>query len=117
MRILELQPLPISPFFVSPADGVPRVITIRPQRTIRIERLIVPRALDGIWLIHDVIAMRTSQFAASGAIPADVFAPDAVGVRLRGDTVGVGGIINIVVSNDVDDLVPFSGAILGTVIR
>lgn len=67
------------------AGGTARIIS-RPQVPMRVERLIVPSDIAGLFTITDLKVGNKSQFPASGSIPARIFQENAVGVDLQGDT-------------------------------
>jgi hypothetical protein len=77
----------------------------RPQVKFRVSRLsmpILPNA-DAITagvgiVINNVFVGNKSQFANAGALPAEAFAPTAIGANLLGDTCDIGQEISIQVS-------------------
>lgn len=109
------QPLPIPATVVG--AGATVVISMQPQRTIRVERLAIPRSLVDDFTINSVNVGQEPQFVAEGSLPADIFAPDAVGIGLKGDTANIGNLITMSVTNTSAGSLTFRGAILGTVIN
>lgn len=78
-------PLGFTSTAVVPAAGTAQVIS-RPQVPMRVERLVVPSDIAGLFAVTDLKVGNKSQFPASGAIPARGFQENAVGVELQGDT-------------------------------
>ena len=83
----QIAPLPDT---VIPA-GATVQISFRPQRPIRIERLVIDGtvaaggSVGGVFLT-DILIGAEPQLVNSGAIPVSVFAPTAFGTSLRGNT-------------------------------
>lgn len=113
---LYKQPLPL-PASASIAAGASSFVVVQPQRTIRVERLVVPRSIVDDFTVDAVNVGQEPQFVAEGAIPADVFAPDAVGVGLKGDTANVGNTITVRFTNVSAGAAIFRATILGTVLN
>ena len=109
------QPLPITA--TSVAAGATAVISMQPQRTIRVERIVVPRSLTDDFVINSVNVGQEPQFVADGSLPEHIFAPDEVGICLKGDTANVGNLITVSVTNTSAGALTFRGAILGTVLN
>lgn len=108
------QPLPIPP--TSFTTGQALDIELRPQRLFRTERLVIDSAIATFFRILDLKIGQTTQFVASGALPATIFSEVAVGVRLRGDTANLGNTIVLSAQNIDANTRVLSGAIVGTVI-
>ncbi len=109
------QPLPIppTPFLAGQALD----IELRPQRLCRVERLVFDSLVAPFFRILDLKVGQTTQFIASGAVPASIFSEVAVGMRLKGDTANLGN--TVVLSLQNIDTVPRTagGAIICTVIN
>lgn len=92
--------------------GATAIISANPQLPFRVDRLVTPST--GL-LIENLQVGTVSQFVAAGAVPVEVFAPNAFDVELRGDTAVPGVSVQITVSNPTAGALVFSGAILGPV--
>lgn len=88
--------------------------TTRPQVTFRLERLVIPQAIAPNFLITDVRVGKNSQFLNGNAVPGEVFASNAVGVGLKGDTCPTGNDVIINATNISAGAVRFFGAFIGT---
>lgn len=108
-------PLPLDSG-ISVPNGQTFTITIRPQMTFRVERLVIESDHAGDFLIQDVKVGNRSQFGAAGSIPARIFQENANGVRLRGDTAQPGIDISVTVFNKGGSDQRFSGAIIGAAV-
>lgn len=86
------------------------IITTTPQVPFRIERFISPST--GLQ-VTDIKVGINSQFVGSGSIPIEVFARDAVGVALKGDTAVPGVDIALSVSNPTGGSLNATGAYIG----
>lgn len=86
------------------------VITVTPQVPFKLERLVSQST--GI-TINDVKVGTNSQFVGAGSIPVEIFARDAVGVGLKGDTAVPGVDIALYASNPTAGTLTLSGAYLG----
>lgn len=99
-------------------------ITSQPQRAFRTERLVIdsvtPAAggtggnISSSFVVNNLLVGADIQFLAlTGSIPASMFAPNAVGTRLKG-TVAVPGIIVTISVTNIDSAAHrFLGAVLG----
>jgi hypothetical protein len=86
------------------------VVTVTPQVPFKIERFVTQST--GL-TINDVKVGTNSQFVGAGSIPVEIFARDAVGVGLRGDTAVPGVDIALYVSNASGGSLNLAGAYLG----
>jgi hypothetical protein len=94
------------------AANATAVITVNPQLPFKLMRLSTPSTNVTI----DNIQIGTvSQFVAAGGIPAEVFAPNAIGVDLKGDTAVPGVQIQITVTDTSGAANTFRGAFFGLV--
>lgn len=92
-------------------------ITTRPQVPFRVDRLVVPSDIAGLFVIDDVKVGKNSQFAAEGAVPARVFQENGVGVTLKGDTAQVSMDVTLSVSNVSGAPSVFRAAIIGPAVE
>lgn len=99
------------------AAGASTRITTRPQVPFRIDRLVVPSDLAGLFSIDDVKVGKNSQFAAEGAVPARVFQENAVGVCLKGDTAQISMDVTLSVTNISGAASFFRAAIIGPAVE
>ena len=112
VRNTELRRYPLGLGATSIAAGATAIISANPQLPFRVDRLVTPST--GL-LIENLAVGTVSQFVAAGAVPTEVFAPDAFDVQLKGDTAVPGVSVQITVSNPTAGALTFSGAIIGTV--
>lgn len=106
--------------FVSAAAvgaGASARITTRPQVPFRIDRLVVPSDLAGLFTIDDVKVGKNSQFAAEGAVPARIFQENGVGVCLKGDTAQISMDVTLSVTNISGAAAFFRAAIIGPAVE
>ena len=104
--------------------GASQNITSQPQRAFRTERLVIDSVTPAIggtggnisssFVVNNLLVGADIQFLAlTGSIPASMFAPNAVGTRLKG-TVAVPGIIVTIAVTNIDGAAHrFLGAVLG----
>lgn len=109
------QPLPIppTPFLAGQALD----IELRPQRLCRVERLVFDSLVAPFFRILDLKVGQTTQFIASGAVPASIFSEVAVGMRLKGDTANLGNTVVLSLQNIDTVARTAGGAIICTVIN
>lgn len=88
------------------------VITVNPQLPFKLMRLSTPST--GI-TVDNIQIGTVSQFVAAGGIPAEVFAPNAIAVDLKGDTAVPGVQIQITVTDTSGAPNTFTGAFFGLV--
>lgn len=94
------------------AANATAVITVNPQLPFKLMKLATPSTNVQV----DNIQIGTvSQFVAAGGIPAEVFAPNSVGVGLKGDTAVPGVQIQITVTDTSGAANTFTGAFFGLV--
>jgi hypothetical protein len=86
------------------------VITVTPQVPFKLERFISQSVNLSI---ADIKVGTNSQFVGAGAIPIEIFARDAIGVGLKGDTAVPGVDIALYVSNATAGALNAAGAYLG----
>lgn len=86
------------------------VVTVTPQVPFKLERFVSDVAA---LQVNDIKVGTVSQFVGAGSIPIEIFAHDAVGVGLKGDTAVPGVDIALYVSNAGGAPVTLSGAYLG----
>ena len=92
-------------------------ITSNPQVVFRPERLVVSGAIAGSFLITDFRVGKNSQFASAGSVPADAFAPNAFGVRLKCDTAQISSQVVISVTNISLGALRFTAAVFGDAVE
>ena len=109
----QLLPIPVTNVGI----GATATITIKPQRIMRIERLIVDAVVAPDFDIVSLNIGQENQYVAAGLIPAGIFVPDAVGVTLRGSTASVGTEIVMEVKNNNAAAKNFKGCFIGTVLN
>jgi hypothetical protein len=95
------------------AAGATEIVTVRPQRPFRVERLTLTASAPGALLV-DFRVGATPQFVSAGAVPVEVFGPTATDNVLHGDTASVGMDITIVIVNPTAAPIDVAGAIVGT---
>lgn len=106
----QISPIPIT----TVGAGSTASVEVRPQRPIRIERLIIDGAsLAGLY-ITDLLIGAEPQFVNAGGVPAGVFAPTAFGTDLRGNTAQPGISVTINFQNTTGAPITFGGAFIGT---
>jgi hypothetical protein len=98
------------------AAGTVNVVA-QPQVVFRPERLVVSGAIAASFLINDFKVGKNSQLAASGAVPADAFGPNAFGVRLKCDTAQVSNLITLNVTNISGGALRFTAACFGEAVE
>lgn len=106
----QIAPIPLTTI---PANSTVNV-EFRPQRPIRIERLIIDGATIAGLFVTDILIGAEPQFVNSGAVPASVFAPLAFGTDLRGNTAQPGISVTIAFQNTTGAPITFGGAVIGT---
>jgi len=110
VRPQRLQRLALGIGVTSIAATSSSVVTVTPQVPFKLERFIS----DSVTLaINDIKVGTASQFVGAGSIPIEVFAHDAVGVSLKGDTAVPGVDIALYVSNATGGALTLAGAYLG----
>lgn len=92
------------------AANTSAVITVTPQLPFRLERFVSPST--GLQ-ITDIKVGTNSQFVGSGSIPIEIFAANAVGVSLKGDTAVPGVDIALGVANPSAGALTATGAYIG----
>lgn len=109
------QPLPIPPTAFLAGQALD--IELRPQRLCRVERLVFDSLVAPFFRILDLKVGQTTQFIASGAVPASIFSEVAVGMRLKGDTANLGNTVVLSLQNIDSVARTAGGAIICTVIN
>ena len=106
----RLQRLPLGIGITSLATLTSAVITVTPQVPFKLERFISQST--GL-TVSDIKVGTNSQFVGAGSIPVEIFARDAIGVGLKGDTAVPGVDIALYASNPSGGTLTCSGAYLG----
>lgn len=109
------------PFTTIPPNGTVTV-TFRPQRPIRVERLILDGvvaaggSVAGVFLT-DMLVGAEPQFVNGGAVPLSTFQPNAFGTSLKGNTAQPGIDVSLTFRNTnagVGQDASIGGAVIGT---
>lgn len=106
----RLQRLALGIGITSIAATSSSVVTVTPQVPFKLERFISQSVTLSI---NDIKVGTNSQFVGAGSIPVEIFARDAIGVGLKGDTAVPGVDIALYVSNGTGGALTLSGAYLG----
>lgn len=86
------------------------IVTVTPQVPFKLERFISQAVTLSV---NDIKVGTVSQFVGAGSIPIEIFARDAIGVGLKGDTAVPGVDIALSVSNATAGSLNLNGAYLG----
>lgn len=133
-RGMRLAPLPGLPAQARVAEEVPQVgrrqiapipfttvnpgqtidVELRPQRPIRIERLVLDGAVVAGLFLQDILIGAEPQFVNAGSVPFSTFQPQAFGTDLRGNTAQPGIAVTLRVFNSTAGVLSFGGALIGT---
>jgi len=97
--------------------GASGIATAQPQVPFRIDRLVVPSDIAGLFTIDDLKVGKNSQFAATGAVPARIFQENGVGVCLKGDTAQVSMLVTLNVTNISGGAATFRAAVIGPAVE
>jgi len=89
-------------------------IELRPQRPIRIERLVLDGAVVAGLFLQDILIGAEPQFVNAGSVPFSTFQPQAFGTDLRGNTAQPGIAVTLRVFNSTAGALSFGGALIGT---
>lgn len=95
------------------AAGAAYTATAQPQVVFRPERLVLSSTSATNFLVLDLRVGKNSQFVSAGAIPGELFAHTAVGVRLKCDTAQVSNIITLQVQNVSGGALRFNAGLIG----
>ncbi len=106
----QMAPMPLT---TVPANSTVTV-TIRPQRPIRAERLVLDGSQIAGIFVTDFLVGAEPQFVNSGAVPATVFSPTGFNMELRGNTAQPGIDITLVLQNTTGAGITIGGMLLGT---
>lgn len=106
----QIAPIP----FTTVNAGATVDVELRPQRPIRIERLVLDGANVAGLFLTDLLVGAEPQFVNAGAVPLSTFAPTAFGVELRGNTAQPGIAVVLRVNNTTAGNLSFGGALIGT---
>lgn len=102
---------------VTVAAGATINITAQPQVVFRPERLVISSAIATSFLLNDFKVGKNSQFASSGAVPADAFAPTAFGVMLKCDTAQISNTLTMNVTNISAGALRFLASVFGEAVE
>lgn len=101
------------------AAGATVTLTFRPQRPLRIERLVLDgfvnnqTGLGGIF-VSEINVGAEPQFVNSGDAPISVFSPFSFGTALQGNTAVPGIDVSIQIRNTTGQPATIGGAVIGT---
>lgn len=112
VRPRQFRKYPLGLGVTNVAAGATAVINVNPQLPFKLLRLSTPAA---DFTIDNIQIGTVSQFVAAGACPSEGFAPNAVGVGLKGDTAVPGVAIQLTVTNTAAAAANFTGMLLGLV--
>ena len=85
----------------------------QPQVLFRPERLVIPGSIAPSFLVNSLTVGKDNMFANANPVPAEVFAPNAVGVRLKLATAQVNSLITISVTNLSGGTLRFMACLIG----
>lgn len=97
--------------------GATRKITNDPQIIFKGQRLTVPSDFAGSFLIQDIVVGKTSQLAATGAVPARMYQETAFGNEFDLDTAQISQKITLIVENTSLAPTRFTAGMLGIAIE
>jgi len=106
----QISPIPLTTI----AAGATVDVEFRPQRPLRIERLILDGSSTAGVFLTDLLIGAEPQFVNSGAVPVSAFAPTAFGTDLRGNTAQPGITVTIRLQNTTGAGVTIGGAVIGS---
>jgi len=102
---------------VTVAAGATVIITNRPQVLFRVDQLIISTAIAGSFVVNDFKVGKDSQFAASGALPADMFTPNSFRVTLKCDTAQISNDVAINITNISNAALRFMAGVVGPAVQ
>lgn len=97
--------------------GATRKIVNDPQIIFKGQRLVVPSDFAGSFLIQDIVVGKTSQLAATGAVPARMYQETAFGTEFDLDTAQISQKITLIVENTSLAPTRFTAGMLGIAIE
>lgn len=100
---------------VAAAATVP--VTAQPQVLFRPERLVIDGTVAASFLINTFTIGKNSQFASTGAVPASMFSPTAVGVTLKLDTAQISAIVALSITNTSGGALRFTAGLIGEAVE
>jgi hypothetical protein len=106
----QVSPIPLT----SIPAGATVLVAFRPQRPLRIERLILDGSVTAGVFLTDLLIGAEPQFVNAGAVPISTFAPTAFGTSLRGNTAQPGIEVTLSIQNTTAGTVVIGGAVIGT---
>lgn len=106
----QVSPIPLTNI---PANSTV-LVSFRPQRPLRIERLILDGSSTNGVFLTDLLIGAEPQFVNAGAVPVSAFAPTAFGTSLRGNTAQPGIEVVLSLQNTTGAQVTIGGAVIGT---
>lgn len=106
----QIAPIPLTTI----AAGATETVEFRPQRPIRIERIVLDGATVAGLFVTDVMIGAETQFVNNGAVPVSCFQPNAFGTSLRGNTAQPGISVTLRIYNSTNVSLTLGGAVIGT---
>jgi hypothetical protein len=106
----QISPIPLTNIAANSTVDV----EFRPQRPLRIERLILDGTVVAGVFLTDLLIGAEPQFVNSGAVPVSAFQPTAFGTDLRGNTAQPGITVTIRLQNTTGAQVTIGGAVIGS---
>lgn len=110
VKATKLQRLALGIGSTSVAATSSSIVTVTPQVPFKLERFISQSVSLSV---ADIKVGTNSQFVGAGSIPIEIFARDAIGVGLKGDTAVPGVDIALYVGNATAGALTLTGAYLG----
>ncbi len=99
------------------AAGATVPVTAQPQVLFRPERLVIDGTVAASFLINTFTIGKNSQFASTGAVPASMFSPTAVGVTLKLDTAQISAIVALSITNTSGGALRFTAGLIGEAVE
>ena len=99
------------------AAAATAIVNSQPQVVFRPDRLVIPAAIAGSFVVNDLRIGKNSQFANATPVPASVFAETAFGVSLKCDTAQISQVISLNVTNISGGALQFRAALIGPAIE
>jgi hypothetical protein len=106
----QISPIPLTTIAANTTVDV----EFRPQRPLRIERLILDGTVVAGVFLTDLLIGAEPQFVNSGAVPVSAFQPTAFGTDLRGNTAQPGITVTLRLQNTTGGAVTIGGAVIGS---
>jgi hypothetical protein len=92
-------------------------VTSRPQVPFRVDRVVVPSDIAGLFVLTDLKVGKNSQFVSEQPVPARIFQENGVGVTLKGDTAQISQNVTMAVMNISGAASMFRAAVIGPAVE